>query len=146
MLVKDLLKDKQRDVVTIQPTDRVDMAMARLLENKISCLPVVNAGGDLVGIISDKDVFKAAYEHDREFKQKAVGDLMSTDLIIGLLDDEIEYIAGIMTNNRIRHVPIMDNGKMVNLLSVGDIVKAQMRDMKTQNRYLWMYIDGTYPG
>ncbi len=146
MLVKDLLKDKNRDVVTIHSTALVDEAMVRLLDNKISCLPVVNEAGELVGILSDKDIFRAAFEHDREFKQIRVGDLMTTDLIVGVLEDEIEYIAGIMTNNRIRHVPIMDEGHMVNLLSVGDIVKAQLRDMKTQNRYLWMYIDGSYPG
>ena len=146
MLVKDLLKDKNRDVVTASPSEKIGVVMKKLIENKISCLPVIDDNGKLVGILSDKDVFRGAYENEEHFKRMEVRELMTDDVIIGVVDDDIEYIAAIMTNNRIRHVPIMDEDKMVNLLSVGDIVKAQLRDMEVANRYLRMYIDGSYPG
>jgi CBS domain-containing protein len=146
MLVQDILKEKNREVVTIRPEDTVETAMTKLLENKISCLPVLSADGELAGIVSDKDIFRTAYEYDARFKRMLVKEVMTTDLIIGVLDDDLNYIAAIMTNNRIRHVPIMDEGRMVNLLSVGDIIKAQLRDLKVTNRYLRMYIEGSYPG
>ncbi len=146
MLVKDLLKDKDRDVITASPSDKIDAAMEKLIQNKISCLPVLDDGGKLVGILSDKDVFRGAYENEEHFKRMEVRELMTSDVIIGVVDDDLEYIAAIMTNNRIRHVPIMDQDKLVNLLSVGDIVKAQLRDLEVTNRYLRMYIDGSYPG
>ena len=146
MLVKDLLKDKQREVISVSGDTSIDAAMQRLLQDRISCLPVLDDSGSLIGIVSDKDIFKVAYENDKDFKQMKVGDIMTTDLIVGVVEDEIEYIAAIMTNNRIRHVPVMSEGKMVNLLSLGDIVKAQLRDLKVTNRYLRMYIEGSYPG
>ena len=146
MLVKDLLKEKTREVATIRPEDTVDTAMAKLLENRISCLPVVSEDGALKGIVSDKDIFKTAYQQEDGFKRVLIREIMTTDLIVGVEDDDLGYIAAVMTNNRIRHVPIMSEGKMVNLLSVGDIVKAQLRDLKVTNRYLRMYIEGSYPG
>ncbi|HOD66447.1 MAG TPA: CBS domain-containing protein [candidate division Zixibacteria bacterium] len=146
MLVRDLLKTKTRAVITIVPEAVVARAMHLLLANRISCLPVVDSGGMLRGIISDKDIFRAAHDRDRDFKTIPVADLMTTDLIIGVLDDDIEYIAAVMTNNRIRHVPIIDDGRLANLLSIGDILKAQLRDLKVDNRYLRQYIDGAYPG
>lgn len=99
----------------------------------------------LIGIISDKDIFAAVYENQDTFTTLKVSDLMSSDLIVGIEDDDINYIAGIMTKNRIRHIPIMEKDKLLGLISIGDIVKAQMEDMEIENRYLKLYIDGTYP-
>jgi len=70
---------------------------------------------------------------------------MTSELLVGLPTDEISYIAAIMTNNRIRHIPIMDGKNLIGLLSVGDIVKTLMANIETENRYLRQYIDGTYP-
>ena len=146
MQVRDLLDLKHREVVTVDPDATVDAAMELLLHHKISCLPTVDSDGELQGILSDKDIFRAAYEFNTHFKEMSVGDLMSTDLIVGVLDDEIEYIAAVMTNNRIRHVPIVDNNRLIGLVSLGDIVKAQLRDLQVTNRYLQLYIEGNYPG
>ena len=71
---------------------------------------------------------------------------MSTNLIVGLPEDDVAYIAGVMTENRIRHVPIVDRDRIIGLLSVGDIVKTQIENIKVENRYLWQYIEGSYPG
>jgi CBS domain-containing protein len=120
--------------------------MARLIENRISCLPVVSDSGEVVGIISDKDIFRAAFRDPQNFTEKNVNHLMTTNLIIGLPDDELDYIAGVMTNNRIRHVPIVQDKRLVGLLSVGDIVKSQMKNIQIENRYLKKYIHDEYPG
>ncbi len=146
MLVKDILQAKDKRLITVGPDATLKQAMELLLKNKISSLPVLDDDEKLIGIISDKDIFRKAYEDAQGFQSKTVGDCMSTNLIVGLPEDDLAYIAGVMTENRIRHVPIVHREKIIGLLSVGDIVKTQMEHIKVENRYLWQYIEGTYPG
>lgn len=145
MKVRDLLANQARALITIGPAAAVMEAMELLIINQISALPVLDTAGALVGIISDKDIFKRIYTEPSHFQQAEVRDLMTTDLIVGIPDDELSYIAGIMTTNRIRHVPVIDGGRLVGLVSVGDIVKTQMETTQIENRYLWQYINGNYP-
>ncbi|MBD3402471.1 CBS domain-containing protein [candidate division GN15 bacterium] len=146
MLVKDLLRQKDRRLVTTTAGTDLETAMGQLIDNRISCLPVLDDTGKLIAIISDKDIFRAVYESKEQFRELTVGDEMTRDLIVGVGDDSISYIAGLMTNNRIRHIPIVEGDALVGLLSVGDIVKTQMEDIKIENRYLKDFIQGTYPG
>ncbi|MBU8934318.1 MAG: CBS domain-containing protein [candidate division Zixibacteria bacterium] len=145
MKVNGILKNK-RDVISITPDVTIKETMKMLIENKISCLPVMDKDDKLVGIISDKDIFGASYRDEKGFAAATVAELMSTDLIVGVPDDDLNYISGVMTNNRIRHIPIMDDGKLAGLISVGDIIKANMSSMEIENRTLRQYIDGSYPG
>ena len=142
MTIKDILHKK---VITVDKSEKLTRAMHVLIENRISCLPVVDAEGRLIGIISDKDIFKKVHETSGKYHEVSVGECMSTDLIVGLPDDEVSYIAGIMTENRIRHVPIVEGDHMIGLISIGDIVKTQMENIKVENRYLKEYISGKYP-
>lgn len=145
MLVKEVLEVKKRQVVGIVPTANLVEAMKKLIENRISCLPVVDDRGQLVGIVSDKDIFRTVYEHQDSFRGFTVREMMTSDVLVGVVDDDVNYVAGIMTKNRIRHLPIMDDGKLVGLISVGDVVAAQMEHMVIENRYLKLYIEGTGP-
>ena len=146
MKVADFMKDRTRQIITTKADTKVRDAMALLIDSKISCLPVVSDRNELQGIISDKDIFRAAFENPTDFTKSEVRDLMSTDLIVGLADDDFDYIAGLMTKNRIRHVPIVENKLLVGLLSLGDIVKSQLKSIEIENRYLKMYIEDAYPG
>lgn len=146
MLVKDLLKKKEREIITIEPSVNILQAMGKLIDNKIGCLLVMDSADKLTGIVSDKDIFHTVYKDRENFHEYKVSDIMTTDLIIGLLDDDINYIAGIMTQNRVSHVPILEKDKLVGLVSIGDIIKAQMKYMQIENRYLKLYINGGYPG
>ena len=146
MKVRDFLNSNPRRLITVGSPTTVTEAMALLIENRISCLPVINNQDEIIGIISDKDIFRAAFKNPSGFTQAAVADLMSTNLIVGVVDDDLNYIAGVMTNNRIRHVPIVDNRRLIGLLSLGDIVKSQLKDVEIENRYLRKYIHDEYPG
>ncbi|MCH7691333.1 MAG: CBS domain-containing protein [candidate division Zixibacteria bacterium] len=146
MLVKTWLLQKQREIMTTTPGTSLKSAMKHLIENKISCLPVLEDSGELIGIISDKDIFHAAYNDIDILGYGSVADLMTTNLLVGVPDDDFSYIAGLMTNNKVRHIPIMEKDRIVGLLSVGDIVKVQVADMEIENRYLMNYISGNYPG
>ena len=140
MKVKDLLRHNSKEIITIEPTAKIGDAMGLLVKHRISSLPVVDEEASVVGIISDRDIFREAFDDPDNYRDITVGERMTTEVIIGVPDDEISYIAGIMTNNRIRHVPIVDEGKLVGLISTGDVVKTQMDKLQTENRYLRQYI------
>ena len=146
MFVKELLKSSPKDIITIDPSTDLWKAMETLISNKIGCLPVLDSSGTLVGILDDQDIFRAVYENQDNFEKFTAGDLMTSDLIIGMPGDDLNYIAGLMAKNNIRYVPIMDDRKMVGLVSPGDVVKAQMTHIEIENRYLKMYMEGTHLG
>lgn len=146
MLVRDMLKTSPREIITVDPKTGVRAAMETLISNKIGCLPVLDTGGELVGILDDQDIFRAVYENQEEFEKFTAADLMTADLIIGMPSDDMNYIAGLMAKNNIRYIPIMDDKKMIGLISPGDVVKAQMTHIEIENRYLKMYMEGTHLG
>lgn len=146
MLVRDLLKSKNREIITAIAETGIDEAMGLLIENGISCLPVLDSNSKLEGIVSDKDIFRLIFEHRADFKNYKVKDVMTTELLVGLAGDEVNYLAGIMTKNHIRHIPIVEGNKLLGLISQSDIVKTQMKRMAVENRYLKLYFDGDYPG
>ena len=146
MKVREFLAANEKKVITVKADLEIQHAMSRLIQHAISCLPVVGPSGELTGIISDKDIFRAAHKNPGEFISAKVGDLMTADLIVGVADDDLDYIAGVITQNRIRHVPIVENRKLIGLISVGDVVKSQLKSIEFENRYLKMFIKDSYPG
>ncbi|MEW6412155.1 MAG: CBS domain-containing protein [Candidatus Zixiibacteriota bacterium] len=140
------MKAQTKSLVTAKMSTTIPDAMRLMIENRISCLLITEGEGRLKGIISDKDIFKACRDYCHEFANKTIADLATTDVIVGVDNDDLNYIAHLMTQNRIRHIPIVDGEQLVGLVSIGDVVKAQMDDIRVENRYLKQYIDGTYPG
>ena len=144
MLVRTLLDQKPRAVITADPTMTMEHAMDLLISNNIGCLPVIKRDGSLVGIISDKDIFRRIHQTRGKYHDLTVEDVMSTDLIVGLPSDEIAYIAGIMDKNWIRHVPIVEGEEIVGLVSQRDIVKFEASSHEIENRYLNLYMDSLH--
>ncbi len=145
MLVRDLLKSKNREIITATAETGINDAMGLLIDNDISCLPVLSSTGKLEGIVSDKDIFHLIFEHRTDFKNYRVSDVMSKDLLVGLVDDNVNYVASMMTKNHVRHIPIVERDKLIGMISQSDIVKTQMKRMTVENRYLKLYFDGNYP-
>lgn len=145
MLVRDLLRANPKELICVRENTEILEAMKTLIRHRISCLLITDGEGHLTGIVSDKDIFKVCYEKHCDFTAMRLSDIMTTDVIVGVESDDLSYIAGLMTNNRIRHVPVVEGEKLVGLVSIGDAVKAQMADVETHNRYLKQYIDGSYP-
>ena len=136
MQVKTLLESKPNQIVSSNPLTSIDEAMGLLITNNIGCLPVVDDEDMLVGILSDKDIFARIYKTKGNYQSLKVEDVMTTDLIVGLPSDDIEYIAGVMEKNSIRHVPIVDGKQLIGLISLRDIVKTQTVAREVENRYL----------
>ena len=105
----------------------------------------VDVQGRLTGIVSDKDIFRLIHEQPREFAHGRIGDIMTTHVFIARPSDDVLSVAGLMTNRRIRHVPVVDHGRLVGLISIGDVVKAQLDEVVGENQHLRKYISGDYP-
>lgn len=141
MLVKTLLKRKEREVIVASPATTFAEAMDLLISNQIGCLPVID-NGKLIGIVSDKDLFHKIHECDGQYHSYTVADVMSTDLIVGLASDDLSYIAGMMDKAKIRHIPVVEGNDIVGLVSQRDIIKIQARNREIENRYLNLYMQG----
>jgi CBS domain-containing protein len=129
MKVRTILSTKGTNVITIRPEQTLKEATLLLAEHNIGALVVVNNARQPVGIISERDILRAAARHDDVFSQ-TVGEVMTEDLITGMPQDDLVSVANKMTEKRFRHLPIVDQGELVGIVSIGDVVKAQRDQYK----------------
>ena len=99
MKVKDVLRNKTWDMITAESSTNILAAMELLIDNQIGCLPIMGMNKQLVGLVSDTDIFKTIYRNQDSYKDFTVGNLMTTDVIVGLPEDELDYIGGVMDKN-----------------------------------------------
>lgn len=140
MKLHEILESKGSKVFSASPQESLGDVVNKLVENNCGAL-VVREGEKMVGIISERDVLRACADLDRPL-EATVSDRMTTDLVTGTPDDEVESVMGLLTHHRIRHLPILKNGELVGVISIGDIVKAQYEDLSNENRILKQYIQG----
>jgi CBS domain-containing protein len=146
MRVSDVLKVKGSGVNTITFHSTIRQALQNITENKVGSLVVVDESQCPIGIITERDIVRLVYEKGVSDWQKiAVNEVMTKNIIVGFPDDDVEYIMQLMTSNRIRHVPILKDNKLAGIISIGDVVKSLLKDVKAENRYLSDYISGKYP-
>jgi len=145
MKVKDILEVKGSRVVNCHEDNSVMDALAIFAANRVGSLLVVDANENIMGILAPRDVLLVVLKNYENVKNIKVSTVMTKDLLVATLDDDIEYIQNIMTENRVRHIPILDGGSVKGLISIGDVVKAQMKEKDVENRYLKDYIEGKYP-
>lgn len=124
MKVKSILATKSTNVITIRPEQPVKDAVILLAEHDIGVLVVVNEAGEPVGIISERDIIHAAARREDVFSQ-AVSQVMAKDVITGVPQDELTSVAHTMTEKRFGHLPIIDKGKLVGVISIRDVMEAQ---------------------
>ena len=146
MKIKDIMDMKGKEVITISFQEKVTDALKKLFDNKISCLPVVDDNGKVMGIVSERDILREEFKDPGKLDSKFVGDAMTKNLLIGLVDDDLDYIMNIMSRNNIRHMPIMAGHSLAGIISIRDVVKGLMHKVEAENRYLKDYIEGKYEG
>jgi CBS domain-containing protein len=145
MNVQTILDQKDSpNVVTIEPERALQDAVERLVEHNIGSLVVVDASGKPVGIITERDILKTCANGCEKLATTKVADAMTADLIVGEAGDAIDYVMGIMTKNRIRHLPILREGGLCGMVSIGDVVKVQRQETEYENRHLREYIERGY--
>ena len=112
------------------------------VENNIGALLVVTGANKLVGIIFERDILRATAKQENNLATTKVKSVMTKDVIIGVSDDKTDYTLGIMTKNRIRHMPIMEGEKIAGIISLRDVVRAKLDEQEYNNRYLEQYMFG----
>jgi CBS domain-containing protein len=140
MKVRDILKVKGSQVYTIGPDQTVLDAVAILMQHRIGALLVRDATGTVSGIISERDVLGECLRRSADLDRIPVREVMTRDLVVCVPDDDVDYAMGIVTKNRVRHLPIMDDDGVAGIISIGDLVKAGLEEAEYENRYLKEYI------
>lgn len=128
MNIKGILATKGVNVVTIRPEQSIREAIALLSRHNIGALVVVD-NHQSVGILSERDITRALAKDEDIFGQ-AVQELMTKDLITALPQDDLKSVANTMTEKRIRHLPVVERGQLIGIISIGDVVKAQRDQYK----------------
>ncbi|BHH85369.1 CBS domain-containing protein [Desulforhopalus sp. 52FAK] len=146
MKVKDILATKGSRVVTIEQSTKVFDAMTIFSANRVGSLLVVDKDEAILGIIAARDVLMAVVNHYDTIKEITVETIMTKDLIVCGENDDIEYVQTAMTENRIRHIPVLAGKELKGLISIGDVVKSQLKEVHVENKYLKDYMADKYPG
>ena len=124
MKVRNILATKKGRLITIGSDELVRRAIVLLVENRIGVLLVVDAAGDLVGILSERDIIRIAASDEALF-DRPVAEIMTKEVIVGMPQDDVLAVAHTMLEKRFRHLPIMDEGELIGIISIGDVLKIQ---------------------
>jgi CBS domain-containing protein len=142
MTLHDILRVKGKRVHSIGPDATLDDVVQALVGHNCGSLVVCQRGecSPMLGIITERDILRAVAARKAPLDQLRVADQMSADLVTGSPCDSVEDTMGLLTERRIRHLPILEDGELVGLVSIGDIVKAQHDHLTMENHYLKTYI------
>jgi CBS domain-containing protein len=144
MLLREILHNKGAKVFTIGPDATLADVVDRLVEHNCGSLVVCHPDDPrkMLGIVTERDILRACAATRLRLEEQIVGDRMSRNVVTAGLDQPVEDAMGLMTTNRIRHLPIVEAGELVGLISIGDVVKAQHDALTMENHYLKNYIHG----
>ncbi|PSC04394.1 inosine-5-monophosphate dehydrogenase [Alsobacter soli] len=140
MTVSRILTTKGRDVVTIQPHRTLSEASRLLGERRIGAVVVTGADGDVLGILSERDIVRALGKRGAEALNDAVSAHMTAEVITCAPDMVIVDIMEEMTARRFRHMPVVENGRLAGIISIGDVVKFRLNEMQYETEALREYI------
>ena len=136
MKIRDLLKIKGRPVITIEPSETVSAAIQKLVEHDRGSIPVCDKTGELLGIITERDIVRKSFASGYDIAIISVEEVMTNEVAIGTPEDDLDYAVSVMKQKRIRHIPIVDNLKVVGMISMRDILDVQLSEAKTEIRYV----------
>lgn len=142
MLVRDVLQTKGNRIISIDPEATVNEAIARLVQNNIGSLPVVEHDGRLVGIFSERDVLRIFHNRGEGFGRMRISTVMTLDPVTCDILDDVNDVMGKMSERRIAKVPVFEAGTLVGIISVGDVIKVMYDKVATENVHLLSYIQG----
>jgi CBS domain-containing protein len=132
MAVAAVLQHKGGHVSTIRSIDGVEAAIRKLYDERIGALVVVDRWGKLAGMLSERDVISALAQHGAEALSFEVHEVMTPDVTTCTPEDRIDDVMHTMTAHRIRHLPVMEEGRLVGLVSMGDLVKQRLEEKKQE--------------
>jgi CBS domain-containing protein len=143
MNVEAILHGKGRAVATIRPDQTIKAALAELRDRNIGALVVSEDGERVDGIISERDIVHGLADHGSAFLAQGVAEAMTRRVATCDPADSVADLMAEMTNRRIRHLPVVQNGRLVGIVSIGDLVKNRLDEIEYEARSLRSFIAGT---
>ena len=146
MLIKDILKFKGGFVYTVNENEQICKVLDAFVDKKIGSCMVEDSNNNFIGIMTEKDAIKC-FKDVQKFSDIVVKDIMTKyeDIIIASEEDTVQYAMGVMTEKRIKHLPIMKDSKIIGVISIGDIVKAQLEHSEHIAKTYLDHIKGKTP-
>lgn len=138
--VSSVLQHKGREVVTVTPAQTVRAVAKVLAQHRIGAVPVVNEDGHLLGIISERDIVRGISEHDDAVLTLTAGQLMTHAVQTCTSRDQLVDLMEVMTRQRIRHLPVVEDGALRGIVSIGDVVKQRLQEVHAEAEELRRYI------
>ena len=138
--VSSVLKHKGHEVVTVTPDQTVARVVRLLAQNRIGALPVINPDGRLIGIISERDIIRGMAEHADAVFALPAERLMTREVRTCSSEDQLVDLMEVMTLQRFRHLPVIENGALHGIVSIGDVVKQRLEEVQTEAEQLRNYI------
>ncbi|GAB3001643.1 CBS domain-containing protein [Amycolatopsis acidiphila] len=139
MRIADVLRNKGTSVATVSPETTVRELLAGLAEHNIGAMPVLGPDG-VAGIVSERDVVRKLHERGEALLSCPVSEIMTTVVATCTPRDSVDDLSVLMTQRRVRHVPVLDGGRLAGIVSIGDVVKTRMEELETSQEQLQAYI------
>jgi CBS domain-containing protein len=139
MRIADVLRSKGGSVVTTNPDATVTELLAGLAGHNIGAMVVVGPDG-VVGIVSERDVVRQLHAHGAAVLSQPVSKIMTAVVSTCSKSDTVDSLSMLMTENRVRHVPVLENGKLIGIVSIGDVGKTRMEELEAEHEQLQSYI------
>ena len=140
--IKQLLAEKGDRVFSITPEESVFEAIQRMAEHNVGALLVLNPAGRLAGIVSERDYIRRVSLEGKQSKETRVREIMTAKVLCARPDQSIQQSMAVMTDKRIRHLPVLDGDQLLGVVSIGDLVKAIIEDQQFTIQQLEHYIAG----
>jgi CBS domain-containing protein len=140
MNVASILKSKGRSVTTAKPGMTLQDVAARLASKKIGAIVVVGSKSEVAGIISERDVVRAISERGADCLSEPVSSVMTRSVVTCSESDTLDQLMAAMTAGRFRHLPVVEDGRLVGIVSIGDVVKHHIAEVEMEASALRTYI------
>jgi CBS domain-containing protein len=140
MRIRDIVRTKGDAVATVRPDATVRELLALLAEHNIGAAVVSADGATIAGIASERDVVRHLHARGDRLLGSPVSDIMTSDVRTCDLDDHIDELRRTMTQHRIRHLPVLQDGRLAGIVSIGDVVKSAIDELETEREHLVGYI------
>lgn len=140
MLIGTILRSKGSDVATVRPEATVRDLLVTLATYNIGAVVVCDEGGVIAGIVSERDVVRRLNDRGADILDAPVGTIMTTEVRTCTPGDNVDGLRLMMTTHRIRHVPVVEDGTLVGIVSIGDIVKSAIEELETEKASLVDYL------
>jgi len=140
MTVAEILSGKGREVATITPERTIGEVVDELVRRRIGALVVVEGRDRVAGIISERDIVRALAKRGADLLAEKVGSIMTREVVTCGESETINRVMGRMTRGRFRHLPVVENGRLAGIVSIGDVVKARIEEVEHEAEEMRTYI------